>query len=293
MRDWTKDRGMLQRHEGHFTGQDENELFYQTWSKDESAHGTILITHGLAEHSECYHGLAKVLTENGWYVMALDLRGHGRSEGKRGYVRDFHEYVHDLEDFVRVAKRQPAAPNAPFILFGHSMGGLVTLLYLLESSQAKPDAVVLSSPALGLTVQVPPFKEKVAVLAEKWFPTLTLHNEIKYEDLSRDEKMVQSYPRDNLRQDKVSPGLFLGMQRAFKTVHDSADKFSMPMLVQIAGDDRLVSAEATREFFTHLTNKKSQLLIYPDSYHEIYNDLDRDNVIADLKKFLGGFKRTS
>jgi alpha-beta hydrolase superfamily lysophospholipase len=284
---------MLQRFEGHFTGRDETDIFFQTWSKDEPAHGTILITHGLAEHSECYHPLAKTLAENDWYVMGLDLRGHGRSEGKRGYVADFHDYVHDLADFVRVAKRQAKAPKSPFVMFGHSMGGLITLLYLLESGQPTPDAVVLSSPCLGLAIQVPPLKEKVAQFAEKWFPKITLSNEIKMEDLSRDPKMVESYPRDNLRQDKVSPALFMGMQRAFPYVFANADKINVPTLVQIAGDDRLVSAEKTREFFPHLPNKKNQIIVYPDSYHEIYNDLDRDNVIADLKKFLGGFKRTT
>lgn len=290
---WTKNMFMLQRFEGHFIGSDDSELFFQSWTKDEPAQGTVIITHGLAEHSECYHPLAKVLAENNWHVIAWDLRGHGRSEGKRGYVRDFNDYERDLENLVNVVRRQTQVPEAPFILFGHSMGGLITLQYLIRSKQKKPDGACFSSPALGLSVQVPPLKEKIALIAEKWMPTLTLHNEIKYQDLSRDEKMVESYPRDNLRHDKVSPALFLGMLRAFKEVQENASEVTLPVLFQLSGDDRLVSAEASREFFSKLPNKKNQILIYPDSYHEIYNDLDRENVIADLKRFLGGFKRTA
>lgn len=281
---------MLQRREGHFSSFDNTELFFQTWSKDEPAQGTIVITHGMAEHSECYHPLAKVLAENGWHVVSWDLRGHGRSEGKRGYIRDFSYFEKDMEVLVQKIRSQEHFPKAPFVLFGHSMGGLITLQYLL-SAQEKPDAAVLSSPALGLAMQVPPLKEKVAHIAAKWFPSLTLNNEIKYSDLSRDEKMVQGYARDNLRHDKISPGLFLGMQAAFKEVFDNAAKITIPVLFQISGDDRLVSAEASREVFGLLPNKRNQLLVYPDSYHEIYNDLDRETVIADLKKFLGGFKR--
>src|SRR4029077_2727440 len=102
-------------------------------------------------------------------------------------------------------------------------------------------------------------------IASTWMPTLTLHNEIKYEDLSRDEKMVATYPRDNLRHDKVSPGVFLGTLRTFKEVFEHAAEITIPVMFQISGDDRLVSAEASREFFIKLTNKKNQLHIYPDS----------------------------
>jgi alpha-beta hydrolase superfamily lysophospholipase len=284
--------GTLQRHEGHFSSFDDTEIFFQTWSKDEPAQGTLVITHGMAEHSDCYHPLAKMLAENNWHVVGWDLRGHGRSEGKRGYVRDFAYFKKDMDVLAKMLKRQSKIPTSPFVLFGHSMGGLITLQYLLEA-QDKPDAATLSSPALGLAIQVPPLKEKVAHIAAKWLPTLTLNNEIKYTDLSRDEKMVQGYAKDTLRHDKISPGLFLGMQDAFKEVADHAEQITIPCLFQISGDDRVVSAEAAREVFSKLPNKKNQLLVYPDSYHEIYNDLDRDTVIADLKKFLGGFKRAA
>jgi alpha-beta hydrolase superfamily lysophospholipase len=296
---------MLQRFEGHFAGFDETELFFQTWSnsgasalvgansqsEESGPRGTFIITHGLGEHSECYHPLAKVLAENGWHVMAWDLRGHGRSEGKRGYVNHFSDFRRDLEIFVRLARKQSRGAQTPFILFGHSMGGLITLEHFLHSGDPKPDACVLSSPAVGIAVHVPPFKVKLAEVAEKWLPAITLGNEINYSDLSRDEKMVTSYARDNLRHDKVSPGLYLGMQRAFKEVLSNPAYFEIPFLFQIAGDDHIVSAEAARELFSKLPNKKNQLSLYPDSYHEIYNDLDRENVIADLKKFLGTFKR--
>lgn len=281
---------MINRFEGHFDGYHEIDLFFQTWSKDEPARGTVIITHGMAEHSECYHPLAKVLAENGWYVMGWDLRGHGRSEGKRGYVQDFSFFRQDLAAFVQLAQRQSHIPKSPLVLFGHSMGGLITLQYLVQPDTPKPDAAVFSSPALGLTVKVPAIKEMIAHVAEKWLPTLTLHNEINYDILSRDEQMQQAYPRDNLRHDKISPGVFLGMQRAFEEVAQHAHEISIPVLFQISGDDRLVSAAASRDVFAKMPNKRNQLIVYPDSMHEIYNDLDRETVIADLKRFLGAFK---
>ncbi len=274
---------MPQRFEGHFKGSDQTELFFQTWNPDKDpARGIFVITHGLAEHSECYATLAKILAEDGWQVYAWDMRGHGRSEGKRGYVKNLSYYVDDLEVFFQMITKEAQGKN--IVLFGHSMGGLVTLRYL-QSKRVKYAALVLSSPLLGLKLQVPKLKEAAARLAVKWLPTLTMYNEVKYEDLTRDEEMRQAYAKDNLRHDKISPGLFLSMLDNFPLAMQNATEIQSPVLMQIAGEDKIVSPDAERQFYDKLTGKK-QVEIYPDSYHESYNDLDRDKVIADLKKFI-------
>jgi len=126
-------------------------------------------------------------------------------------------------------------------------------------------------------------------VAVKWIPSLTMHNEIKYTDLTHDEVMLKSYQIDNLRHDKISPGLFLTMVDNFKLALAAAESLTKPVLMQLAGEDRLVNSEAAREFFEHLPGKKNQLEIYPESYHEIYNDLDRDKATADLKKFINPY----
>lgn len=273
---------MSQRFEGQFRGFDQTELFFQIWTP-EKVRGAFLITHGMAEHSECYHSLAKELCSDGWQVFAWDLRGHGRSEGKRGYVRHIGNFVDDLECFHRLVSKQVKGHNLVF--FGHSLGGLITLRYL-ESHGTDYSALALSSPALGLTVQVPKFKEALARVAIRWMPTITMYNEIKYEDLTRDAAILKSHHADTLRHDKISPGLFLSMVESFKTVAEHTELLTKPTLMQLSGEDRLVSAEASRAFFEKLPNKKNQLLVYPESLHEIFNDLDRDKATADLKKFI-------
>lgn len=276
---------MPKRYEGHFKGHDQIELFYQTWTPDH-VRGLVLMTHGLAEHSECYHPLAQKLMEDGWQVFGWDLRGHGRSEGKRGYVRSIAEYIDDLDCFFKLVSGQRNGKN--LVLLGHSMGGLVSLRYL-QSKRVDASALTLSSPALGLTMQVPKLKEQLARFAINWVPTLTLHNEIKYEDLSRSEDMQKLYRTDTLRHDKVSPGLFLSMLEAFPEAKADAASVTLPVLMQLSGEDRLVSSEASREFFELLPNKKNQLIIYPESLHEIFNCVERDVVIADLKKYISPY----
>lgn len=274
---------MLQRFEGYFRGPDDNELFYQTWTPDK-IRGTLLITHGLAEHSECYHHVAKELSEDGWKVLAWDLRGHGRSEGKRGYVADFAKYIEDLNHLINhVVKR-----DGQLVMFGHSMGGLVTIRYV-QTHEPDVSALCLSSPALGLSAKVPKLKEALAHVAVRWVPTLTMYNEIKYEDLTRDEDMLRSHAADTLRHDKISPGLFLGMVENFDKAHAEAASIKQPVLMQLSGEDRLVSTEASRDFFEHLPNKNNEIHIYADSLHEVFNDRERGRALADLKKFINPY----
>ncbi len=276
---------MAQRYEGHFRGSDQNDLFFQTWTP-EKLRGTLIITHGLAEHSECYHPLAQVLADDGWQVFAWDMRGHGRSEGKRGFVLDIKSFIEDYACLLRVVRKQ--SPAFEPVLFGHSLGGLVTLRFV-EQESPQYSALALSSPCLGLSMPVPKFKETLAKFAVNWIPQLTMFNEIKYTDLTHDREMIKSYAKDSLRHDKISPGLFLTMVENFPLALDQAGDISQPVLMQLAGEDRLVSATASRDLFNKLPGKKNQLIVYSESYHEVFNDLDRDKAIADLKKFINPF----
>jgi len=278
---------MSKRFEGHFKGSDQNELFFQTWTPD-SVRGVVVITHGLAEHSECYHPLAKSLSDDGWQVFAWDLRGHGRSEGKRGFVLNISSYIEDLGCMLDVVVKQTKVKPENLVIFGHSLGGLISLRHL-QTHNREYGALVLSSPALGLSMPVPKFKETLANFAIKWIPSLTMFNEIKYTDLTHDEEMIKSYQTDNLRHDKISPGLFLSMVENFKEAAAAVGSIRQPVLMQLAGDDRLVSTSAARDFYEHLPNKKSQLETYAESYHEIYNDFEKDKAIADLKKFINPY----
>src|SRR5690606_35552325 len=120
---------MAKRSEGFFKGYDDIELFYQTWASDNPA-GTLVITHGIGEHSESYIRLADGLKHTPWEVYAWDLRGHGRSEGKRGVVKSFSEYYRDLHCFLELVKEKNA--DRPTVLLGHSLGGLINIRGIQE-----------------------------------------------------------------------------------------------------------------------------------------------------------------
>jgi alpha-beta hydrolase superfamily lysophospholipase len=280
----------MERLEGSFFGHDDIELFYQVWrpdhKSDHNSRGHFLLTHGIGEHSECYHEVATSLVETGWTVYSWDLRGHGRSEGKRGFVRNFKEFRDDLDCFIKHFKSIEGGDGQNRFLFGHSMGGLITLQLLLDSPPQGFQAVVLSSPATGFALAIPGFKKTAAEIFSRWAPKLTMHNEIKYEDLHRDAERLKEYHADPLRHDKISSNLFLGMSEGMQEVFQRAHEIHQPILFQLAGHDKICSTHVAQQVFERLGSKDKSLIVYPDSLHEIYNDHERDQVIHDLKFFL-------
>jgi alpha-beta hydrolase superfamily lysophospholipase len=282
---------MAMRKEGFFNGQNDFELYFQVWECDQPC-GTIVLTHGLAEHSECYSDFAQRLNNFNWNVYAWDLRGHGRSHGRRGYVDHFSNYSRDLGLFVRKILVMEEDRENPLVLFGHSMGGLITALALLEGQVEAPNAVVLSSPEFGLKIKVPWFKKKAASCLGQVMPQLTMWNEIQYRDLTRDEEMIKTFGKDPLRHDKISPPVFLGMLEGFNTIREMAPQWQWPLLLQVGGSDPITDPQAAVDFFEQIPTTQKELHIYNDSLHEIYNDLDKDRVYQDLKIFLNPLRAT-
>lgn len=276
---------MVERREGHFQGHRGAELFYQSWTRA-NAHGTLVITHGIAEHSEAYNKTAERLVSEGFNVCAWDLRGHGRSEGKRGFVEDFRFFSLDLVRFVEFLRRSGRI-DGRFALIGHSMGGLITLRAVVDEADAMGAAALsLSSPLLGFGIAVPPAKDLAARMLNRLLPSVTLFNEIRYEDLSRDPEWQKVYVSDPLRHDKISPAVYLGMIEGIAYVKANAGRIRIPTFVQAAGKEKIVSLSAIKEFYETLGADKKRLMIYEDCYHEIFNDLDRDQVLTDLAAFL-------
>ncbi|OQW47267.1 MAG: hypothetical protein A4S09_15855 [Proteobacteria bacterium SG_bin7] len=280
----------MQRKEGHFRGFDGTELFYQTWEPTNSC-GTIVITHGLAEHSECYQRLVDGMAPNGWTCLGWDMRGHGRSEGKRGAVKNFDDYSNDLKILVEVLNKVNLPK--PYFLLGHSMGGLVTANTLLKFGDLGAKAIALSSPLFGIAMPVPAIKDMAARLLSSWIPSLTLNNEIVYENLTHDEAIYKTYDRDPLRHDKISLALYLGMIDSFNFVLLNASKIHVPIFIQLAGDDKVTSRKAAERFYERLGSQRKDLVVYKDYYHEIFNEVGREKVYTDLNNFLKGFVTTS
>lgn len=277
---------MLQRHEGYMQGHGGLTLFFQTWTPP-SPRGSLLITHGQGEHSECYHRVIEALKEQNWSFWAWDMRGHGRSEGKRGYAAHFEDYVRDFQIVLRRFLEENPESKGPRVLLSHSMGGLLQLKTLIEAPQTPIAAQVCSAPLLGVAVEVPTWKDAGAKLMNQIFPQITMWNELHNHQLTRDPDVVREFEQDVLRHNRISPGVYLGMHEAFSFVGPRADLIQTPTLFQLPEADPVVSTPASTAFFEKLGSPQKTLKIYGDgARHEMYNDLHREQVFADLKGFL-------
>lgn len=280
---------MYRRQEGRLKGFQNIDLFFQIW-ENPNARGTVIVTHGQGEHSECYHRLVDAFKNDMWSFWAWDMRGHGQSEGKRGYAADFDNYVRDYQIFLDHALNDSRIKGKPTVLLSHSMGGTVQLKTLIEKPNLPVVAQVCSAPLLGVAVPVPAIKDVAATVANTVYPQITMWNEIRNDMLTRDPEVIREFEQDVLRHDRISPGVYLGFKRDFEWLAAKATEISLPTLFQLPAQDPVVSTAAGTAFFEKISSAKKELLIYGDgARHEMYNDVHRQQVFADLKKWLDPF----
>lgn len=270
---------------GTFSGGRNHQIFFRRLaSADDKAR--LVLVHGLGEHSGRYESVRRLLLAAGVSTWALDLRGHGRSHGSKGHVQDFEQYVEDLDKLVDKAVRDEP-PHAGVYLLGHSLGGLIALKYALQFPY-KLKGLVVSSPALGFKVKVPSYKIALGRLMSSVWPQMGMANELDATKLSHDPSVVQDYLEDPLVHNRVTARWFTEFVAAMESTRQNAQALRVPILMQVAGDDRLVDNDASRSFFNHLALPDKTIHVYDGLFHEIYNETDpaRGKVLNDLMAWI-------
>jgi lysophospholipase len=264
-----------------FDAADGKEIFYRYYAA-ETERARMVILHGLGEHSGRYPNIVAPLLAEGVSIWAPDHRGHGKSGGRRGHVVRFNDYVDDLHVLLSMV-RQNIPDGQSCMMLGHSMGGLIATRFAQQHGDSI-DALILSSPALGMVVAVPPVKQLLARCTSALYPGLSLGNELDPAKISRDDAVVRAYREDPLVHDRVSARWFTEFMAAIEDANTGAGLIRMPVLMQVAGDDHLVSAPAAGQFFERLAASDKTFHRYEGLYHEIYNAPfdQRDIVLQDL-----------
>ena len=270
---------------GEFAGSDGVKIFYRNYQAAPER-ARLVIAHGLGEHSGRYGNVIERVVPNGFSVWAPDHRGHGRSGGRRGHVLNFVQYLSDLRLTVELVKKDMPG-GIPCFLLGHSMGGLIAL-YFAQRHPEHIDGVVASSPGLGLAIEIPPLKKVLGSFMSYVWPGLTMGNELDATKISRDSNVVSAYEDDPLVHDRVSARFFTEFLAAMQSVNQQASTLKVPVLMQVAGQDYLVSADSSKQFFEKLTLQDKALLVYDGMYHEIYNSPEdqKKKVLDDLEAWL-------
>ena len=248
----------------------------RSWHPTRSPAARILLVHGIAEYSGRYEAVGELLAGAGFEVHCPDLFGFGKSGGRRGDIGDWADY-HDQVQVHLEAFREDTQTRV--VLLGHSMGGLIALGYLL-SERPQPDLAVLSAPAIGGGAA---WQKAIAGPLARIAPSLAVSNNLDGSQLSRDPEVAELYFADPLVITRTTTRLGNYMFQAQDAAKASLDKLSVPTLVVQGGADRIVSPASTAAL-GELPGVERRL--YPKLRHEIFNEPEGPEVIADIVEWL-------
>jgi len=267
----------------HSKARGSSRLYQQTWEPDGQTRAVVLLVHGLGEHSGRYAHVAKHLTERGFAVYTLDHYGHGKSDGHAGFVERFSVYLDGVGALLEKARDEQ--PEVPFVLVGHSMGGLIAATYLLENQDAFR-ACVLSGPALK-TDQAPPALLLALIrLLSKLVPTLPMI-QLDASGVSRDPAVVEAYVNDPLVfHGKLSARLIAELSATMNDTLSRASEIRIPVIFLHGEKDVLTAPSGSQEMFNNVSSDDKTLKIYPGLFHEIFNEPEKETVLSEMSAWL-------
>jgi acylglycerol lipase len=273
----------MNHQEGYFEGAGGEKLYYQSWQPIGEVKAVLLIVHGLAEHSGRYMNVVNHFLPRGYAVYGYDHLGHGKSEGQRLFVKRFTDYLKPLKTFFDIIRGWQ--PGKPVFLIGHSMGGLIGASYL-PTHQAELAGVILSGPA----VKIPDNISRATILAGRLLSALIPKVGLvllEAEGVSRDPAVVQAYSTDPLvYRGKMTARLGAEMLAAMERIRDTADRITLPILILQGGSDRLVDPSGARMLYDKVASPDKKLIVYQGYYHEVFNEPEHDQVLADVDAWL-------
>lgn len=275
------------RHETfRLTASDGLQLSGQVWIPSGQTKASVCLIHGLGEHCGRYVHVADAFNKAGFAVTAFDLRGHGKSEGRRGHAAGFEPLMDDIGLLLDHARS--LSPDVPLILFGHSLGGSLVLHYGLKTKNAV-NAIIASSPLLRLAFEPPVWQLEMLKTLNRFHVNLLIPSRIEAAALSRDPATIEAYKTDPLNHGRISPALAADMLEAGKWNLENAAALTLPVLLMHGSADRITSCDASREFAEN-SGENCTLKIWPGLFHELHNEPEKQGVIDFTVRWIKQFK---
>ncbi|HXY38794.1 MAG TPA: alpha/beta fold hydrolase [Vicinamibacteria bacterium] len=263
-------------------------LWIRQWLPESGRKAAVVLVHGLGEHGGRYEQLGAALAQAGYLVVACDLRGHGRSSGRRGDTR-FQPALDDLHRLLIETESQQ--PERPLFLYGHSLGALLVLTLLARRAGAGDGGAPAIAGAIvsAVPLRTPLRAQRGRVLLALWLgrllPGLRLATGLDPSAISRDPAVVAAYRADPLVHDRGS----LALAREALAAADAlagVDSLRVPLLLLHGTADRIALVEGSRELAARLASAVA-CREYQGGYHEPHNDVDRQQVMGDVIDWLG------
>lgn len=256
-------------------------LFALELTQEKNIHAVILFVHGFAEHSAMYESWAQRFMDKGYAFLGFDLRGFGRSEGKKGHIDRFQQYLDDVDRMIQYAKEK--FPGKPLILYGHSMGGSIAINYALRKSHDLR-VVIATSPWLRLSVNVGWLLKILVKIAHRIMPKFSRKAGLDINQLSHDPKVKEAFNKDPLVHQNLTLRTFTQVNKYGKHALDNAGKLDKPMLLMHGSGDKITSHKASRAFASQ--NNKVHYKEWEGLYHELHNEFEKEEVFVYILRWL-------
>lgn len=244
--------------------------------RETGSHKWLIVTHGLGEHLGRHEFFLKLFSQN-FNIAIYDLRGHGRSGGKKAWVEHFGDFAKDLDAVIQYFKKNFGLKE--YVLFGHSMGGLIVSDYMQNhvKEDLYPEKVFLSSPAVAAPgLMGPVFSNAPKFILESLtkLPTLPVAKVLDLRKLSHDSRVYESYIKDEYTQLKIHTKLYLEVTKASRDVFSRPLRIKCPLFCAIGTEDALVHPGLMIKYFTEI-EKNAQLNVFEGGYHELHNEIEK------------------
>lgn len=270
--------------ETSYTTHDGLKLYLQAWMP-ESPKASLLLVHGLGEHSGRYAPMVERLLESGVAVFTFDGRGHGKSvDGKPdAFFASYRDYLEDIDRLYE--KVVGYFPSIPSFLFGHSMGGGLVAAYVIDY-QPKAVGVILSSPAIKEAEGTSKLLIAVSGLISKWLPRLKALK-LDATQISRIPAEVQAYLTDPLNYIQPIPARTAHeVYQMMQSIQAKAASFELPVLVVHGTADGLTNPKGSELFMEKAQSEDKTLKLFPGAYHELIHDLESEEMIQTVVEWI-------
>jgi alpha-beta hydrolase superfamily lysophospholipase len=238
----------------------------------------ILLIHGLGEHSGRYLNLIQDFNNKNISVFTIDIRGHGKSEGKRGHSPFYEQLMSDIRYFIEHVTNKTS--NQKYFLYGHSFGGNLVINYSFQKNQ-KINGIIATSPCIKPAIEPSKIKLFMVKLFQKLIPSLRLGNGIKISGISRNSEVIKDYINDPLNHNQVSVQLGLDIISSGIYALENSQYITVPMLVFHGKNDELTSYSASKKLVEN-SGPNIKFIGFNDAYHEIHNEPEKEELLSNI-----------
>ncbi len=264
---------------GTLIGQRSLRLAYASYEPEHQPKALIILVHGIGEHSGRYKHVIEAFVQRNYAVYMHDHRGHGASQGVRGHIERFDYFVDDLHALVELAREQHS--GLPAFMVAHSLGGLIAVHYALRY-QAILEGLVLSGPAIQVGDDVSPVIKKLSAVLAAVLPRLRIVPITKSDNpLSRDPVVAELVRADPLMdKGKVRARMGYEIMRSALNAVNRVGELTLPILIMQGDADRIVNPQGALHLYERVSSADKTLKLWPECRHEIFNELEKEEIIA-------------